>query len=864
MHALVWMSVVARFAIAALLLLAYRRSREWPLAVLLVLALALATSGAGDLGRTGTSGYVASQHDLFHVFLDLGVTVIIALVAYSLTHYAGERDAALESLRAANRDLVESKRSLERRVTQRTIELESANAALGDSEQRHRLLAERSTDLITLHEMDGRFAYVSPAARALLAYEPGELVGRSPYDFFHPDDVAAIRANHEALLAGVAPPPIEYRIRRADGRYAWFETRTQSIRDERDGRVRQIVCVSRDTSARRAAEDANRLAQAALDAMSSQVVVIDDSGTILAANRAWLDFASANGATPESAGPGAHYLPVARDERAVHHGAPTTFADQLREVLSGARQHVEVEYSCLAAGGSRWFVARATRFAGGGPSRIVVQHEDITTRVLARQALQQSADEVHDLYNHAPCGYHSLNADGVFVRMNDTELAWLGYTREEVVGRRHFTDVLTPECRPLFAQRFADLKERGYATNLDYEFLRKDGTTFPVLLNATLLRDAHGHFVMTRGIVFDMTERRRVESQVRESNDLLRAVIEGCGDAAFLKDREGRYILINRAVTEFIGGSPEAVIGHTDAELFPPADAAAIRETDLRIMESGAAVRLEELVQTARGERTFMANKSPLRDARGNVIGVIGFSRDITEYKRSQERLQRAERLVSIGTLAAGIAHEINNPVGGILMGAQSALADLDDPSQRDFVRRCLNEIVDDARRCGRIVKSVLRFARQEPTEKWPTDLSALLRRSIDMLRDLTEQRRITFRIDVAPDLPQVPVNPTEIEQVFVNLLRNAIQASSPGGTVDIAMHRIDDRVRMRIRDFGHGMSADTLERAFDPFYTTRQFEGGSGLGLSVVHGIVKAHGGNTVVQSSAGEGAEFTVDLPV
>lgn len=864
MLALVWISVLARFAVAAQLLLTYRRSREWPLGILLVLALVLAASGAGDLVRTWTADTVASHRDFFLVALNLSVTVIIALVASSIAHYARERDKALASLRAANRDLVESKRGLEQRVAQRTVELESAIAALRDSEQRHRLLAERSTDLITLHEMDGRFAYVSPAARTLLAYEPEELVGRSPYDFFHSDDVAAIRANHEALLAGVAPPPIEYRIRRADGRYAWFETSTQSIRDERDGRVRQIVCVSRDTSARRAAEDANRLAQAALDAMSSQVVVIDECGTILAANRAWLDFASENGATPESAGPGANYFIVPRDERGAGVAASAAFGDQLRDVLSGARQQVELEYSCPAAGGERWFVARATRFAGGAPIRIVVQHEDVTTRMLARQALQQSADEVHDLYNQAPCGYHSLNADGVFVRMNDTELAWLGYTREEIVGRMHFTDVLTPEYRPLFAERFADLKERGHAADLEYEFVRRDGTTFRVLVSATCLRDAHGNFIMTRSTVFDMTERRRVELQVRESNDLLRAVIEGCGDAAFLKDREGRYILINRAVTEFIGGSPEAVIGHTDAELFPPADAATIRETDLRIMASGAAVRLEELVQTARGERTFMANKSPLRDANGNVIGVIGFSRDITEYKRSQERLQRAERLVSIGTLAAGIAHEINNPVGGILMGAQSALADLDDPTQRDFVRRCLNEIVDDARRCGRIVKSILRFARQEPTEKWPTDLSALLRRSIDLLRDLTEQRRIAFRINVAPDLPQVPVNPTEIEQVFVNLLRNAIQASSAGGTVDVAMQPIDGRVRIRIRDFGHGMSADTLERAFDPFYTTRQFEGGSGLGLSVVHGIVKAHGGNTVVQSSSGEGAEFTVDLPI
>ena len=234
--------------------------------------------------------------------------------------------------------------------------------------------------------------------------------------------------------------------------------------------------------------------------------------------------------------------------------------------------------------------------------------------------------------------------------------------------------------------------------------------------------------------------------------------------------------------------------------------------------------------------------------------------RRTAELADSHEKLRRSERLASIGTLAAGIAHEINNPLGLILLQVDTGYSDKNNPKAME---RVLGKIEQHVGRCAHIVKSVLRFAREEASEKLPQDLNAIVQRAEDLVRNLTDSHGIALDLKLEEDLPQIEANPTELEQVMVNVIHNAVHACRRGGAVSIRTTKDCDTVRAIVRDNGIGMSSEQLKHAFDPFYTTKFGQGGTGLGLSTCHGIVTQHGGQLAVDSVLGTGTTVTIDFP-
>ncbi|UCG17566.1 MAG: PhnD/SsuA/transferrin family substrate-binding protein [Phycisphaerales bacterium] len=233
------------------------------------------------------------------------------------------------------------------------------------------------------------------------------------------------------------------------------------------------------------------------------------------------------------------------------------------------------------------------------------------------------------------------------------------------------------------------------------------------------------------------------------------------------------------------------------------------------------------------------------------------------ELESSREQLRHSERLASLGTLTAGIAHEINNPVGMIRLSAENALGLRDKPNGADLVDRALNKILGHAERCGQITRSMLQFARQEPTEKWPSTLNTAVGRAVEQVRADAVGRGIEFEVVLSSDLPDVLMNPIQVEQAFVNLIQNAVESSGPGTRITVLTESTPDAVRGTVSDHGRGMTAEEQARVFDPFFTTRFREGGTGLGLSIVHGIIAEHGGTIRVNSESGRGTTITVELP-
>ncbi len=241
-----------------------------------------------------------------------------------------------------------------------------------------------------------------------------------------------------------------------------------------------------------------------------------------------------------------------------------------------------------------------------------------------------------------------------------------------------------------------------------------------------------------------------------------------------------------------------------------------------------------------------------------------GFMIDVSDRKSAEESLRQADRLASLGTLAAGVAHEINNPLGAILLASQGALSIKDKPKQVARLEELLTLIRDDAERCGRIVSGVLKFSRQGSNDRAPTNLNDVVTTAVDLTRMYVQERKADVSVELSSKVTPISMNTVEMEQVLVNLIRNAIEAESKGVSVAIRTWRAGDSILVSVRDNGRGMTSEQKAHLFDPFFTTRQRDGGTGLGLSIVHGIVAMHGGSIEVKSKPDQGTTVQVRLPI
>ena len=255
-----------------------------------------------------------------------------------------------------------------------------------------------------------------------------------------------------------------------------------------------------------------------------------------------------------------------------------------------------------------------------------------------------------------------------------------------------------------------------------------------------------------------------------------------------------------------------------------------------------------DILERAKVTEPFGYILKPFDERELHVVIETALYKHRMEQERSRlqelEHDRQRERLSSLATLAAGIAHEINNPVGTILLAAEMGLA------SEEHVRQALSSIVTDAKRCGEIVRNVMRFARGEVTEREPAEINEIVRLACEAVTDYMGVRDCSLRVSLANELPTMDLNAGGIEQVLQNLLRNAADASHAGDTIDVRTARIDDHVRILVRDQGIGIAPDDLPRICEPFYTTRRDRGGTGLGLSIAHGIVAGHEGRIHFES--------------
>lgn len=348
------------------------------------------------------------------------------------------------------------------------------------------------------------------------------------------------------------------------------------------------------------------------------------------------------------------------------------------------------------------------------------------------------------------------------------------------------------------------------------------------------------------------------ERRLADQKELLQILIESAGDPLFAKDLEGRYLLANRAEARDLGDNLGALIGRTDREIYGEDLAYQLRAQDLEVIEKGETCDYRVVFPQTRGARTYLIRKSPLRHASGEICGVVGIARDVSEIERAEQIIQNAHRAESLGVLAGGVAHDFNNLLTGILGHASLAL---EDTSPDSSLRPLLVEIEHGAQRAAELTDQMLAYAGRSQVHKQPVDLELLVEDVLALLASsLCRHTRIAVLRDDSPKT--VHADATQLRQVVLNLVTNASEALDGGpGSVTLRLATRGSFVELEVQDEGVGMDEDTRARIFEPFFTTKPR--GRGLGLSAAQGICSRHGGQIECASTLGLGTTFRVCLP-
>ncbi len=530
-----------------------------------------------------------------------------------------------------------------------------------------------------------------------------------------------------------------------------------------------------------------------------------------------------------------------------------------------------------------WFNVTAERLFGSLASAVGPALEAARTAERAREAdrlLRESEEHYRQLTNALPQHVWTSDPSGRGTYFNQTALDYFQKSAAELSNPRTWLRLIHPDevTRVVHERQRAIAEGRPYSQELRLK--RHDGAWRWHMARALPMRDEAGNIVSWFGTLTDIDEQRRIEEeQIR-----LAELVEHSHDAIIATDLQGRVISWNLGAERMFGWRAEEVKGKDEALLFPVdrrAEEAAQRARAARFesVESWETVRLKKS-----GEPVVVSMMiSPLLDVTGQVIGTSSIARDITEQKKMQNRLVLSDRMVSIGTLASGVAHEINNPLAYVISNMTSVQRDLSAIAQAlqpgaapevvaeahealREMREALTEAQEGAERVRSIVLDLKTFSRADETEVGPIHVRPAIESALNMAGN--EIRHRARLVKSFTPVPKVLATHSRLSQVFLNLLVNAAQAIREGHVEEneIRVHVGTDaagRVLVEVSDTGSGIPADVQRRIFDPFFTTKPVGVGTGLGLSICHGIVASMGGEITVDSAPGQGTTFRVHLP-
>ncbi len=740
-------------------------------------------------------------------------------------------------------------------------ERKQAVEALRQSEERYRTILEEMEDAYFEVDLGGHFTFVNNSVCRDLGYSREELIGMSYKDFTVEDDIESVfRIFNEVYQTGVPNKGFPWKTIRKDRIRGFAETSVSVLRNDK-GEIIGFRGVGRDITERRQAEEKLRQSKenyrALFDSSVTGTLVVDaETMKVVIGNQAAVKMF---GFSSAEEGVGVNlldFVPPEEREKALELIKKELFEQDSRRAFDLQAVTKDGRKIWISATGAR--ITHGSRLAG------LLSFTDVTERKQTEEKLRQSEENYKTLFNSSVIGMYVLDVETMQVVMGNraaVEMAGFG-SAGEGIGMNPL-DFVIPEDREQVLGVAAKEFEQDLRRTHEVRVVGKDGGTG--WISITSARIMHEGRLAALVSFTDITEHKQAEEALRQSEENYRVLFDSTVIGTIVLDAETMKIaMVNQAAAKmFEFSSAEEARGADPFDFVRPEDKERISKIAAGNLFGQDSRQTYELGMVTRNGREIWINATGANIMHeGKLAGLISFT-DITEQKRQRERLMVTDRLASLGELAAGTAHELNNPLTSII-GFSQLLMEKETP---DDIREDLKLINNEAQRAVKVTRDLLTFARKHAPVKQHNQINNIIEDVLELRAHLQKMNGIEVERQLDPDLPEIMVDYFQMQQVLLNIIINAeyfMTQAHNKGTLTITTKKQNSSVVISIADDGPGMLPENLGRIFDPFFTTKEAGSGTGLGLSICHGIVTEHGGQIYVKSQLGKGATIFVELPI
>ena len=750
-------------------------------------------------------------------------------------------------------------------------------AAQKQQEQLVHSLLESTTDAIFVKDHAGHYLLCNKAALQFIGKPEEELIGRDDRAAFPPEDAERLMAKDRSIMESGETIHYEERITSMQGQSLHFMISKGALRD-RDGRVTGLFGIARDITRQRLDEEQLHRHRIILQRTSRLARVGGWEFDPLTRQLSW---------TEECAR--IHDLQPT-DEISVDRWFAHIRGEHRRAIGKAFREALESGRSCdleleiiSAKGVHKWVRTQSEPVMEEG--RVVYVYgalQDITDRKQAEAALCDSEMRRSLALDAVQMGTWEWDLTADRIACSETIEALWGYAPGTFPGTREaFTSRISPDDLPEIQRIAEEAKRARRPFRNEYRVIRPDGSLRWVASHGCHLFDDQDRAIRILGVAFDISEGKKTQKALRESEVRFRMLVEGAPEGIFV-EAEGRFLFVNPAMVRLLGaaGAGDLVDAEVTEHIAPEYRQEVQGRIRSQCQKGGAPLLLAHEYLRLDGTRVPVETTSVAFSFHGRD-GCLVFVRDITSRREAEVRqeglrhqLEQAQKMESIGRLAGGVAHDFNNMLSIILGYGEIVLREL---KPQDPLVEKVKEILDAGTRSAALTRQLLAFSRKQTLQPEIIDLNAVVRNLEKMLRRLIGED-VRLELSLARDLAPVMADPGQIEQVIMNLAVNARDAMPQGGRLSFETRNaeLDDLfaathhgtvagkyVMLAVSDTGSGMEKEILGKIFEPFFTTKEKGKGTGLGLATVYGIVKQSGGSIWAYSEVGQGTSFKIYLP-
>ena len=742
--------------------------------------------------------------------------------------------ASEQQLRASNQQLRAHEQQLRNEITER----KKAEEEIRDSEERLKILFEFAPDAYYLNDLIGTLIDGNRLAEKLTGYKREELVGKSflKLNLLPPNQMLKAAALLAKNAMGKSTGPDEFTLNRKDGSKVTAEISTFPVKIK-DHTL--VLGIAHDITERKKTEeelqDSKRRIEFILGATKTGLDIIDSNFNMVYIDPEWAKIYG------EPKGKKCYEYFAGRTEMCSGCGIPKALE---------TKKPVVAEEVLPKEGGRPVMVTTIPFQSEKGEWLIAEVNVDITERKRKEEKLRQSENKYRVLTETLPQKVFYKDRNSVYVSCNQSYAQDLKIKPEEIAGKTDY-DFFPKELAEKYRADDKVIMEFEEIKNIEEKYI-KDGREIIVQTVKTPVRDEKSNTVGILGIFWDITERKNYEDKILHAAKEWRTTFDSIGDLISIHDKDFKIVRLNMAFANAFKMQPQEILGETCYELLHK-EKGPLAGCPHQLTMQNKKISVTEMFISQLGIYAEITC-SPIFNEKGEAVGVVHIAKDISMRKE----MEKKERLAQLGKLVADMAHEVNNPLMIISGNAQLSL--MEGTSSKE-VKDNLKIIFEETKRAKDIIQRLLTFSRPSKGERKEVDINRSIDSVVALLENQFKLANIEIKRNYSENLPLVTVDESQMREVFINLLNNSREAMASGGTIEVATFLEEGLIRIDFKDTGCGMTEEARKRLFEPFFTTK--EKGTGLGLPVCYGIIKAHNGDLTFKSEPDKGTTATILLP-